>query len=97
MKAALFVGLVALLAPAVASAQGTAPKAAAGVEDTQCKIVRGPKGRKKYVCKGIVVKGTYHRPHAAYLLSRSKRGYAWSQPRQSLVKRILPTVRRSPF
>lgn len=108
MKAALIgVGLAsamaAFVAPTIASADGEPARDASLRAQKQDRapravVVRGAHGEKKIIFKDPVdIIGTHHRPSAAFYIHRSSVDYAWAQPEQKLVKRILPTVRRSPF
>jgi hypothetical protein len=84
--------------PLAAAAQAKADKVKKDKADQmEVVVVRGPGGMKTYRIKKLVIFGTRHRPHAVYMLNRSRLGFDWSEPRQKLVPRILPTVRRHPF
>lgn len=66
-------------------------------DEMEVVVLRGPGGMKTYRIKKLIIFGTRHRPHAVYMLNRSRLGFDWSEPKQKLVPRILPTVRRHPF
>jgi hypothetical protein len=111
MRSGVLLGLVAgvlMVLPSVAAGQGrtrarvdqapTKLKALKQAGSPRVVVVRGPNGKKKILFKDPMdIVGTLHRPHAAYLLGRSKLDYAWAGPHKSLVQRIPPTVRRKPF
>jgi len=95
-------GLVAgvlLVLPSVAAGQTPARlKAAKQGSSPNVVVLRGPDGHKKIVFqKPMDIISTHHRPHAAYLLARSKVGFSLAPPYRALVERIPPTVRKSPF
>lgn len=90
--------------PLIAGAQAKQPDKGDKVKADKAKademevvVVRGPGGTKTFRFKKLIIFGTRHQPHAVYMLNRSRLGFDWSEPKQKLVPRILPTVRRRPF
>lgn len=98
VAAGLILGLANL-----ASAQAKRPSSkgdkvkADKTDEMEVVVVRGPNGAKTYRFKKLIIFGTRHRPHAVYMLNRSRLSFDWAEPKQQLVPRIPPAVRRHPF